>query len=77
MGLDTHQTVLLEEAVHALINKRNGSYVDCTYGRGGHSQAIADELAGEGGSARLGQAFAAGIFKQPLELVQLERVTGF
>ena len=48
MGLDEHQTVLLEEAVHALINKRNGSYVDCTYGRGGHSQAIADELAAEG-----------------------------
>ena len=27
--------------------------------------------------AKIGQAFAAGIFKQPLELVKLERVTGF
>ncbi len=44
MNVTEHQTVLLEEAVHALITKRNGSYVDGTYGRGGHSQAIADRL---------------------------------
>jgi len=43
-----HQTVLLEEAVHALITNRNGTYVDCTYGRGGHSQAIADRLNADG-----------------------------
>lgn len=45
---DPHQTVLLEEAVHALITNRNGTYVDCTYGRGGHSQAIADRLDADG-----------------------------
>ena len=39
-----HQTVFLEEAVSALIRDRNGTYVDCTYGRGGHSNAIAEEL---------------------------------
>lgn len=44
MVTDPHQTVLLEEAVHALITDRQGTYVDCTYGRGGHSQAIADQL---------------------------------
>lgn len=44
MNVTEHQTVLLEEAVHALITKRHGNYVDGTYGRGGHSQAIADEL---------------------------------
>ena len=44
MHTDPHQTVLLEEAVHALITDRQGTYVDCTYGRGGHSQAIADQL---------------------------------
>lgn len=43
-----HQTVLLEEAVHALISNRSGTYVDCTYGRGGHSQAIVEQLAGDG-----------------------------
>ena len=46
--LNPHQTVLLEEAVHALITERNGTYVDCTYGRGGHSQAIVDQLGPEG-----------------------------
>ena len=44
MKTDPHQTVLLEEAVHALITNRGGTYVDCTYGRGGHSQAIANSL---------------------------------
>ena len=43
-----HQTVLLEEAVRALITNRNGTYVDCTYGRGGHSSAIASELGADG-----------------------------
>ncbi len=43
-----HQTVLLEEAVHALMTNRSGTYVDCTYGRGGHSQAIADNLLPDG-----------------------------
>ena len=43
-----HQTVLLEEAVRTLITNRDGTYVDCTYGRGGHSEAIASEL-GESG----------------------------
>ena len=43
-----HQTVLLEEAVRALITNRIGTYVDCTYGRGGHSSAIASELGADG-----------------------------
>ena len=45
---DPHQTVLLEEAVSALIKNRSGAYVDCTYGRGGHSQAIVDTLEPDG-----------------------------
>jgi 16S rRNA (cytosine1402-N4)-methyltransferase len=48
MVTDPHQTVLLEEAVHALITNRNGTYVDGTYGRGGHSQAIANQLDQDG-----------------------------
>ena len=41
---NAHRTVLLEEALRGLVTKRNGTYVDCTYGRGGHSVAIAREL---------------------------------
>ena len=48
MTTPPHQTVLLEEAVRALMTNPGGSYVDCTYGRGGHSQAIADSLNPEG-----------------------------
>ena len=45
---NVHQAVLLKEAVRALITNRNGTYVDCTYGRGGHSSAIASELGADG-----------------------------
>ncbi|MBY0446941.1 MAG: 16S rRNA (cytosine(1402)-N(4))-methyltransferase [Burkholderiales bacterium] len=43
-----HTTVLLEEAVHALAIKPNGIYVDCTFGRGGHSRLILSKLGPEG-----------------------------
>lgn len=45
---DAHQTVLLKEAVSALITDASGTYIDCTYGRGGHSQAIVDSLRPDG-----------------------------
>ena len=43
-----HQTVLLDEAVEALRIKSDGVYVDGTFGRGGHAQAILERL-GENG----------------------------
>jgi 16S rRNA (cytosine1402-N4)-methyltransferase len=43
-----HITVLLDEAVDALNIKPDGTYMDCTFGRGGHSQKILEQL-GEGG----------------------------
>jgi 16S rRNA (cytosine1402-N4)-methyltransferase len=43
-----HITVLLREAVDALAIKADGVYVDCTFGRGGHSRAILEQL-GENG----------------------------
>ena len=46
----THTTVLLQEAVDALVHEPQGSYLDATFGRGGHSRAI---LARMGPNARL------------------------
>ena len=46
----THTTVLLQEAVDALVHEPQGSYIDATFGRGGHSRAI---LARLGPNARL------------------------
>lgn len=43
-----HQSVLLEEAVDALSMKPNGFYIDATFGRGGHSQAILQQLNQDG-----------------------------
>ncbi len=45
-----HQTVLLEQAVDALLVDRTGIYIDCTFGRGGHSRCILEKSSA---SARL------------------------
>lgn len=39
-----HQSVLLKEAVDALVTRRDGMYVDGTFGRGGHAREILDRL---------------------------------
>ena len=44
----THRTVLLGEAVDALTVKPSGTYVDCTFGRGGHSRLILERLGPSG-----------------------------
>ena len=44
----SHQTVLLREAVDALTIKPAGVYVDGTFGRGGHSRAILEQLGPNG-----------------------------
>ena len=43
-----HQTVLLREAVEALEVKPSGTYIDGTFGRGGHSRAILERLGPDG-----------------------------
>ncbi len=43
-----HRTVLLDEAVEALAIKPAGIYVDCTFGRGGHSRLILERLGAAG-----------------------------
>ncbi|HET9339488.1 MAG TPA: 16S rRNA (cytosine(1402)-N(4))-methyltransferase RsmH [Casimicrobiaceae bacterium] len=44
----THASVLLEESVAALALKPEGTYVDATFGRGGHARAILARLAPRG-----------------------------
>jgi 16S rRNA (cytosine1402-N4)-methyltransferase len=44
----SHATVLLNEAVAALAIKPDGIYVDGTFGRGGHSELILEQLGGSG-----------------------------
>lgn len=41
---DSHQTVLRTEAVAALSIAADATYVDATFGRGGHSRAIVEQL---------------------------------
>ena len=51
MTVDTpwqHTTVLLSEAVDALDIKPDGTYVDATFGRGGHSRLILSKLSAQG-----------------------------
>ena len=43
-----HTTVLLNEAVEALRVQESGCYVDATFGRGGHSRLILQQLGDQG-----------------------------
>jgi 16S rRNA (cytosine1402-N4)-methyltransferase len=43
-----HTTVLLEEAIDALVTDTSGIYVDGTFGRGGHSVLLLQRLAPKG-----------------------------
>lgn len=51
-GQSLHRSVLLDQAVDLLMVRKNGRYVDGTFGRGGHSRLILKHL--EGGGRLLG-----------------------
>ena len=61
-----HETVLLGEAVDALITRPQGVYVDGTFGRGGHSREILKRL---GDSAQL-----LAIYKDPEAIAGAQRL---
>ncbi len=42
-----HHTVLLHEAIDALVTSPSGTYVDATFGRGGHSRLLLQRLASD------------------------------
>lgn len=46
--MTAHQSVLLQEAIESLAIKADGIYVDGTFGRGGHSRAILNQLSDKG-----------------------------
>ena len=59
-----HRTVLLHEAVEVLNIKKDGCYVDGTFGRGGHSREILKKLGSHGcllGIDKDSQAVAEGV----------------
>ncbi|MCZ2497899.1 16S rRNA (cytosine(1402)-N(4))-methyltransferase RsmH [Xylophilus sp. Kf1] len=43
-----HTTVMLHEAVDALVTDPDGTYIDATFGRGGHSRLILSRLSSAG-----------------------------
>lgn len=68
MTSDTHVSVLQDEAVQALEIVPDGKYIDATYGRGGHSKKIIEQL---GESGRL-----LAIDRDPDALADAERQFG-
>ena len=55
-----HTTVLLTEAVQALVTQEDGTYVDGTFGRGGHARAILQRLSPAGRLVGVAKAHEAG-----------------
>jgi len=47
-GTWIHRTVLLNEAIEALLVNPDGHYVDATFGRGGHSRLLLSKLSPQG-----------------------------
>jgi 16S rRNA (cytosine1402-N4)-methyltransferase len=48
MNHKAHIPVFLEESINGLAIKKEGVYIDATFGRGGHSQAILEKLGPKG-----------------------------
>ena len=74
-----HVTVLLEEAVGALAIKADGTYVDATFGRGGHSRRILSELNEKGRLVAVDrdpQAIAAGAMINDSRFLLVHRAFG-
>ncbi|MGH8446770.1 MAG: 16S rRNA (cytosine(1402)-N(4))-methyltransferase RsmH [Solimonas sp.] len=46
--MNLHRPVMLDEALAGLTVRGDGVYVDCTFGRGGHSAAILEQLGPQG-----------------------------
>ncbi len=44
----SHETVLIREAVDGLAIRNDGLYIDATFGRGGHSELILEQLGSDG-----------------------------
>jgi 16S rRNA (cytosine1402-N4)-methyltransferase len=59
--MSAHETVLLEEAVDALVTRPAGVYVDGTFGRGGHSRCVLAKLDAAG--------YLLGVDKDPQAIV--------
>jgi len=59
MTNDEHHPVLLAEVIQALNIEPNGKYIDCTFGRGGHSQEILKNLGSNGKLLALDQDLQA------------------
>jgi 16S rRNA (cytosine1402-N4)-methyltransferase len=48
MTIYSHIPVMLKETIDALAIKSDGTYLDCTFGRGGHSREILKLLGDKG-----------------------------
>lgn len=67
LSASPHVTVLLNEAVDALNIRSDGVYIDCTFGRGGHSRAILQKLGKQGRLIALDRDLAAIEFGKQIE----------
>jgi 16S rRNA (cytosine1402-N4)-methyltransferase len=54
-----HNSVMLDEVINHLAIKKDGLYIDATFGRGGHSLAILEKLGDEGRLIGLDQDITA------------------
>ncbi len=59
-----HQTVLKQEAVAALVQDPDGVFLDCTFGRGGHTSLILEQISDQGRVIAIDKDLAAIAYAQ-------------
>ncbi|BAS67439.1 16S rRNA (cytosine(1402)-N(4))-methyltransferase RsmH [Bathymodiolus septemdierum thioautotrophic gill symbiont] len=59
MTSNHHQSVMFNESIEGLAIKKNGIYIDATFGRGGHTQGILNQLGNDGKVIAFDQDLAA------------------
>lgn len=65
-----HLPVMLDEVLEELAVQEDGYYIDCTFGRGGHSQAILEKLGPSGKLLALDKDKAAVVSKNAQRLMK-------
>lgn len=77
VGQTSHYPVMLQEAVAGLVVSDDGIYIDCTFGRGGHSRMVLSQLSQNGHLLAIDQDPEAVVFaKQHFVEPQFEMQQG-
>ena len=63
----THQPVMINETIKNLVHDPAGTYLDCTFGLGGHSKEILENLNDDGRLIAIDRDKETALYSQKIE----------